>query len=225
MPTFDGVTGRVYFKAWRIPRPRRAAVVYLRGSCGRTGQYYRLGNALCTAGIELWALDQAAGQAGAPPVPATPATAATIEDLAENGRRLTALAQAARPGGPVFLAGHSLGALAAAVAALRDPRRYAGLILSGAPLPSPGDELLAGFAWLTTPVLFAHGTDDPVAPIAEARAWAARLPFGRMAEFAGARHDVLNESCYQAAATAIASFVLGSATRPGDPVAAVINRS
>ena len=29
MPTFSGVTGRVYYKAWRVPPPRAAAVVFL----------------------------------------------------------------------------------------------------------------------------------------------------------------------------------------------------
>jgi alpha-beta hydrolase superfamily lysophospholipase len=31
MPTFGGVTGRVYYKAWCVSAPRAAAVVFLRG--------------------------------------------------------------------------------------------------------------------------------------------------------------------------------------------------
>jgi pimeloyl-ACP methyl ester carboxylesterase len=66
----------------------------------------------------------------------------SISDLVENGCRLTAIAETAQLGIPVWLAGHSLGAVAAAVSAARDPGRYAGLILSGAAL-SPLDWVLA----------------------------------------------------------------------------------
>ena len=31
MPAFGGVTGRVYYKAWRVPPLRAAAVVFLYG--------------------------------------------------------------------------------------------------------------------------------------------------------------------------------------------------
>ena len=50
MPTFGGVTGRVYYKAWRVPAPRAAAVVFLHGFGEHSGLYHRLGNALsCSA--------------------------------------------------------------------------------------------------------------------------------------------------------------------------------
>jgi alpha-beta hydrolase superfamily lysophospholipase len=58
MPTFDGATGRVYYKAWRVPAPRTAALVFLHGFGEHSGLYHRLGNALNGAGIELWALDE-----------------------------------------------------------------------------------------------------------------------------------------------------------------------
>ena len=45
MPTFDGATGRVYYKAWRVPGPRSAAVVFLHGFGEHSGLYHRLGNA------------------------------------------------------------------------------------------------------------------------------------------------------------------------------------
>ncbi len=54
MPTFGGVTGRVYYRAWRVPAPRSAAVVFLHGFGEHSGLYHRLGNALNNAGIELW---------------------------------------------------------------------------------------------------------------------------------------------------------------------------
>jgi len=257
MPVFDGVAGRVYYKAWRVPAPRTAAIVFLHGFGEHSGLYHRLGNALGAAGIELWALDEI----GHGLTEGERAVIGSIDDLVENGRRLTALAEAAQPGAPVWLAGHSLGAAAAAVSAIRDPGRYAGLILSGAAL-SPLDWVLAlaaddaaelsldpadlssdpfyldeltydplaftsaagarslavvlppawaeidgGLARADLPVLLVHGSDDPVVPAAHARQWASRLKRGRLAEFAGARHDILNETVHREVAAAITAFV------------------
>jgi alpha-beta hydrolase superfamily lysophospholipase len=258
MPTFGGVTGRVYYKAWRAPVPSAATVVFLHGFGEHSGLYHRLGNALNGAGIELWALDEI----GHGLTEGDRAVIRSVDDLVENGRRLTALAEAVQPGRPVWLAGHSLGAAAAAVSAARDPGRYAGLILSGsaispldwvvalgepdapdldldpaglsgdpfyldelaydplaftsaagarslaAVLPAAWDELAAGFGQVTLPVLFVHGSDDPVVPVAHAREWAGRLKRARLAEFPGARHDILNETVHRDVAAAITDFVL-----------------
>lgn len=257
MPVFDGVTGRVYFKAWRVPPPAAATIVFLHGFGEHAGLYHRLGNALNASGIDLWALDEI----GHGLTEGDRAVIDSIGDLVENGRRLTALAEAAARGGPVFLAGHSLGSVAAAVSAARDPGRYAGLILSGSVLSPVGwvldlardegadlaldpadlssdpfylDELEhdplaftsaeggasllrvlpAAWAELETtlpavdlPVLFVHGELDPIAPVEQARSWADRLPGGRLAEFAGARHDVLNDVVHRDVAAAITEFV------------------
>jgi alpha-beta hydrolase superfamily lysophospholipase len=265
MPTFDGATGRVYYKAWRVPAPRTAAMVFLHGFGEHSGLYHRLGNTLNRAGIELWALDEI----GHGLTEGDRAVIGSIDDLVENGRRLTALAEAVQPGAPVWLAGHSLGSAAAAVSAARDPGRYAGLILSAA-LLSPLDWVLAlaeddaaelaldasdlssdpfyldelaydplaftsaaggrslatvlpaawaeldGFAQVPLPVLFVHGSADPVIPVTQARDWAGRLKRARLAEFAGARHDILNETVHQQVAAAITEFILTAGQDPGD---------
>jgi alpha-beta hydrolase superfamily lysophospholipase len=258
VPTFSGVTGQVYYKAWLVPAPSAATVVFLHGFGEHSGLYHRYGNALNNAGIDLWALDEI----GHGLTDGDRAVIRSIDDLVENGRRLTAIAEAAPPGRPVWLAGHSLGAAAAAVSATRDPGRYAGLILSGsaispldwvaglgdpdAPdldldpaglsgdpfyldelaydplaftsaagarslatvLPAAWEELAAGFGQVTLPVLFVHGSDDPVVPAAHAREWAGRLKRARLAEFPGARHDILNETVHREVAAAITGFVL-----------------
>jgi alpha-beta hydrolase superfamily lysophospholipase len=259
MPTFGGVTGPVYYKAWRVPAPSAGAVVFLHGFGEHSGLYHRLGHALNNAAIELWALDEI----GHGLTEGNRAVIRSIDDLVENGRRLAALAEAVQPGRPVWLAGHSLGAAAAAVAAAREPSRYAGLILSGAALspldwvlalgdddaaeldladlssdpfyldelaydplaftsaaggrtlatvlPQAWDELAGAFGQVTLPVLFVHGAEDPVVPVAHARAWSSRLAGARLAEFAGARHDILNETVHREVAAAITEFVLGPA--------------
>ena len=271
MPTFGGVTGRVYYKAWRGPAPRTTAFVFLHGFGEHSGLYHRLGNALNNAGIELWALDEI----GHGLTEGDRAVIRSIDDLVQNGRRLTAIAEAVQPGRPVWLAGHSLGSVAAAVAAAREPRRYAGLILSGAALspldwvlalgdddaeelgldpadlssdpfyldelaydplaftsaagertlatvlPPAWDELAGAFRQVTLPVLFVHGSEDQVVPAAHARAWSGRLASARLTEFAGARHDILNETVHREVAAAITEFVLnaGADSAAGRPAA------
>ena len=117
MPYFGGTAGRVYFNAWRARTPRSAAVVFLHGFGDHSGLCHRPGNALAIAGIDLWALHEI----GHGLSDGERAVIGSIDDLVESGYRLTALAEAAAPGVPVFLAGHSLGAAAAALSASRDP--------------------------------------------------------------------------------------------------------
>jgi alpha-beta hydrolase superfamily lysophospholipase len=145
VPTFSGVTGQVYYKAWRVPAPSAATVVFLHGFGEHSGLYHRYGNALNNAGIDLWALDEI----GHGLTDGDRAVIGSIDDLVENGRRLTAIAEEAQPGRPAWLAGHSLGAAAAAVSAARDPGRYAGLILSGTPLACP----VIPSTWMSWPTI------------------------------------------------------------------------
>jgi alpha-beta hydrolase superfamily lysophospholipase len=260
MPYFDGAAGSVYFKSWRVEYPQ-ATVIFLHGFGEHSGLYHRLGHALNGAGIDLWALDEI----GHGLSDGERAVIASIDDLVENGRRLTTLATEASPGSPLFLAGHSLGSVAAAITLTRGATPFRGAILSGSALsplewvtalaeepgaelsleptdlssdpfyldelendplaftsaaaaetlgrifPVAWEELRSGFANVEVPVLFVHGADDPVAPIGPARHWAAQLPDGRLIEFEGARHDVLNEVVHRAVAEAITEFVLAHA--------------
>ena len=84
-------------------------------------------------------------------------------------------------------------------------------------LPPAWDELGRDFGRITLPTLLVHGSQDPIVPVSVARDWAARLPGGQLAEFAGARHDVLNETVHRQVAAALIEFV-GSVA---DPVPAV----
>jgi len=80
-------------------------------------------------------------------------------------------------------------------------------------------ELADEFAQVPLPVLLVHGSEDPVVPAAHAREWAGRLKRGQLAEFAGARHDVLNETVHGAVAAAIAEYILsGGEAAPGRPL-------
>jgi alpha-beta hydrolase superfamily lysophospholipase len=60
---------------------------------------------------------------------------------------------------------------------------------------------------LTVPTLAVHGEIDPIAAPGAMRAYAEQIPAIRYREFAGARHDVLNETCHQDVAGAIIAFI------------------
>jgi alpha-beta hydrolase superfamily lysophospholipase len=132
MPYFDGVAGRVHHRHWPAGEPR-AGVVFLHGFGEHSGLYDRLAGALNSRGIELWALDEIGhGLSDGPR-----GLVGSVDALEANGRRLTAIAQAERPGLPLVLAGHSLGGVTAALAVARDPSPWVGAVLSGTPLERP----------------------------------------------------------------------------------------
>jgi alpha-beta hydrolase superfamily lysophospholipase len=129
MPFFDGRAGRVYYRHWAAAEPR-AALVFLHGFGEHSGLYHRYGAALNARDIDLWALDEVGhglseGERG---------HFGSIDDLAANGGLLAGLAEAAAPGLPLVIAGHSLGSLPALYLALDDPARFRGVVISGAPL-------------------------------------------------------------------------------------------
>jgi pimeloyl-ACP methyl ester carboxylesterase len=214
-------------------------VVLLQGFDEPVDLRRRLGKALTDSGIELWAF----AEVGDGLSPGDGDVTGSVDELVENGRRLAALAEGADPDSPLFLAGHSLGGVAAAVTASRDAVAYEGLIVSGAPLP-PSDRVgygrdgtqtpAAGAPWLddllgpawaeldrsfehvALPVLFAHGREDTVSPVGDARAWADRVPDGRIVELADAHHGRLDEVAYRGLAAALVEFV----TRVSEPVGA-----
>lgn len=62
---------------------------------------------------------------------------------------------------------------------------------------------------LTVPTLALHGVNDPIAPIGPVRAYAEQIEALRIAEFAGARHDVLNEAMHAEVAATVIDFING----------------
>lgn len=62
---------------------------------------------------------------------------------------------------------------------------------------------------LSVPTLAIHGTNDPIAPIGAVRAYADQIDTLTLTEFAGARHDILNEAEHREVAAAIVDFIAG----------------
>ena len=142
MPFFEGATDRVYFRHWRVSNPD-AVIVFLHGYGEHSGLYHRFAHAVNAANTDLFALDEIGhGLTGG-----ERAVIDSCDDLVENALRLTVLAAIAYPGVPVFVRGHSLGAVAAALTIARRPDRYAGAILTGSllsPVPRVLDLVAAG---------------------------------------------------------------------------------
>lgn len=69
------------------------------------------------------------------------------------------------------------------------------------------DRFGAELPTLTVPTLAIHGENDPIAPIGALRAYAEQIPALTLAEFARARHDILNESVHRDVAATIIEFV------------------
>ncbi|OBA73386.1 lysophospholipase [Mycolicibacterium elephantis] len=60
---------------------------------------------------------------------------------------------------------------------------------------------------LAMPTLALHGVNDPIAPIGPVRAYAEQIEALRIAEFAGARHNVLNETMHAEVAATVIDFL------------------
>lgn len=69
------------------------------------------------------------------------------------------------------------------------------------------DRFGADLPSLSVPTLAVHGANDPIAPIGAVRAYAEQVEHLQLVEFAGARHDILNEAQHRDVAAAIIAFI------------------
>lgn len=130
MPTFPGAAGTVVHDSWRPPTPVRGTVVLLHGYGEHLGLHDALARRLAADGQVVHALD-AVGHGRSD---GERALIASWDLLVDDARTLATIARAENPGVPLTLVGHSGGALAAALLAIRSPGVADALVLSGAPL-------------------------------------------------------------------------------------------
>lgn len=127
MPYLDEAR-RVHFRHWSAA-PATASVLVLHGFGEHSGHFRRLAGELNRRHLDVWGLDHlghglSAGERG---------LFGSVDALVDNAATLLDAIEAAHPGRPVFLVGHSLGGVTAAVLAARG-RRLDGLVLTGCPL-------------------------------------------------------------------------------------------
>jgi acylglycerol lipase len=130
MPYFDGSRGRVHHESWLPEGPARTAVVLFHGYGEHLGLYDALALRLTAAGHAVHALDcvghgRSEGER---------ARIDSWDDYVADARTLAGIASAQHPDAPLVLIGHSGGALAAYLLALRYPGIASAAVLSGAPL-------------------------------------------------------------------------------------------
>jgi acylglycerol lipase len=133
---FAGRHGAVRYRRWPVAKPR-AVLVVLHGLGEHSGQYAPLAEAATEAGVEVWVPDQAGhGKSDGERVLIT-----DIGDLVDDAETLLRTVRHARPGAPIVVAGHSLGAFVATLLAgevrhgTDDPASdIAGLVLTGSDL-------------------------------------------------------------------------------------------
>jgi acylglycerol lipase len=130
MPAFIGSRGRIFHDDWQPDGPVRGAVVLLHGYGEHLGLYEAFARRLIADGLAVHAMD-AVGHGRSD---GERAVIASWSEFADDARSLVHLARAQHPEVPLIVAGHSGGALAAMLLALRSPQILDALVLSGAPL-------------------------------------------------------------------------------------------
>lgn len=203
MPFFAGASGQVHYRHWPCADPV-AGLVFLHGMGQNSGHYHRFARALGAEGIETWALDHVGhglseGALGDP---------GPLIDLGTNALSLADLATQQRPGLPLAIMGHSLGAAAAVAALGSAPARFAAVVLCGLPRAAAANP--GAVDAVRVPILVVHGADDRLAPIDGARSWTAAVPGADLREYEDAGHDLLHEPVHRRVTSDVAGFVRAS---------------
>src|SRR5689334_5478607 len=131
MAFLQGTTGRLHVRSWPVTAPR-AVVVLLHGLGEHAGLYEFLAGELGRAGYELWVPDHHGhGHSDGERV-----LVRGLDVLQDDAELVLAHVAAERPGVPLVLAGHSLGAVTAALLVGERGVRPIALVLRGVALGS-----------------------------------------------------------------------------------------
>ncbi|TQF65631.1 lysophospholipase [Rhodococcus spelaei] len=193
----------MHYRHWSCPDPV-AGLVFLHGMGQHAGHYHRFARALGAGGIEMWALDHV-GHGLSEGGPGDPGP---VADLAANALQLAAIAESERPGLPLAIMGHSLGAATTIAALAMQPDRFAAVVLCGLPRAAAANP--GAVEGVRAPILVVHGVDDRLAPIDGARSWTAGVPAADLREYEDAGHDLLHEPVHRRVTSDVAAFILGS---------------
>lgn len=159
--TFAGAGGvELFGQCWRPEQPR-ALVILVHGFGEHSGRYGNLIPPLTGAGYAVYALDHR----GHGRSPGKRGHTDSFDDYLTDVRALIAVAQAALPGLPVVIFGHSMGGLIVLVYALRNPGDLAGVVAS-APLLAKANvsPILLTVAQLLSRVTPTFGLDTGLDP-------------------------------------------------------------
>jgi acylglycerol lipase len=134
MPYLEGCRGRIFHASWMPDRAPRSVVVLLHGYAEHLGLHDALAQRLAADGHAVHAMD-AVGHGHSD---GERAVIASWDHYVEDARRLAVRARERHPGVPMIVLGHSAGAVAAYLLAVRHPELASALVLSAGPLRPVG---------------------------------------------------------------------------------------
>ncbi len=153
MSTFLGSRGRVFHDRWLPDGPARATVVLIHGYGEHLGLYDALAHRLTANDHAVHAFDVV----GHGHSDGERAVIESWDHIVDDARQLAELARAQHPGTPLVVIGHSAGALAATLLALRSPELPDALVLSGGPLRPQ--------AWVDAELALGHAETESGEPV------------------------------------------------------------
>jgi acylglycerol lipase len=140
------MTGR-FVRSWDAETPK-AAIALVHGLAEHTGRYEHVGRAFADAGYSVRAVDiRGHGRSEGFPGHVT-----NVAQWHDDAAHVLEEAEAAAPGKPLFLTGHSLGSLITASLVVAFEPHIAGLVLTGY-AGLPGHALLESMADPTAPAI------------------------------------------------------------------------
>jgi alpha-beta hydrolase superfamily lysophospholipase len=129
--TFDnGCSGGLYYQVWTPDSPSPGTVILVHGLAEHSGRYQPVAERLVRAGFTVRAFDQR----GHGRSPGQRCYVNSFEDLTSDLNQFIQASFENHPGRPLFLMGHSLGALEVAAYLTTRPKDIAGAVISGIPL-------------------------------------------------------------------------------------------
>ena len=147
-----------YYRHWTSDAPK-SVVLLLHGFGEHSGYFHRFAAELTRAASDVWAPDHVGhGLSGQ-----HDGLFESVEQLASNAELLLRDIDSEHPDLPLFIVGHSLGALTGVQMAARSPKRLSGLVLTGPavagrPDPMPDDPIFS-----QDPSYCDDATHDPLA--------------------------------------------------------------
>lgn len=133
--TFEGAGGlELYYQTWRAEKKSLAVLAIIHGFGEHSGRYTNVVNHLIPKGYAVFGFDlrghgRSPGQRG---------HINSWDEYREDVRAFLQMTSQREPNQPVFMLGHSMGALIALDYVLRDSAGLRGAIISGAPLEPVG---------------------------------------------------------------------------------------
>jgi alpha-beta hydrolase superfamily lysophospholipase len=133
--TFQGAGGiDLYYQSWRAGKETHAIMAIIHGFGEHSGRYTNVVNHLIPQGYTIYGFDlrghgRSPGQRG---------HINSWDEYRGDGKTFLHMISKQEPNLPVFILGHSMGALIALDYLLHDPARLRGAIISGAPLEPVG---------------------------------------------------------------------------------------